>query len=691
MPKRGLRFKINAAIFATCAVVTLLSSILLSSYEMNRRKARIGEIQVLMSTVLQQKRNELANEIFAEQRLALARTLQEILKVKGIVIVNAYDLNGRLLLSTEESFDDFLPESLRGELAEGEVFERAEINEKLLAEYTTLIQVIGERVGYVRMYYDLAEMRRETIFTIVFFSTLLLAIWLIMTLFLNLLLSNLVIRPASILRDAIRNVSRGRLGEEVELTNRDEIGDMADDFNKMSARLKDQHIALTNAIQTKEAYAVRLEKTNRELEDLNNRLEDIVDARTSELIRSNEQLLEEIKEREQAEKEKRDLEEKLARSQKMEALGLLAGGVAHDLNNVLSGIVSYPDLLLIDLDEESPLRKPILTIQESGQKAAAIVEDLLTLARRGVTNMAVVNMNGIVMDYLNSPECKRLAGYHAGVRIDMDLKEDVFNIVGSPVHLRKTVMNLVSNAAEAQPLGGRVLIYTENRYLDKPVRGYDDVEAGEYVVLGVKDYGIGIESEDLKRIFEPFYTKKVMGRSGTGLGMAVVWGTVQDHNGYIDVISNKGKGTVFELYFPITRRFIEEIQRSVPVEKYMGNGEKIIVVDDVPEQRDIAMHMLRRLNYKVDTVSSGEEAVEYLKENSADLIILDMIMDPGMDGLETYEELIRVRPGQKVVIASGFAENERVREAQRLGAGLYIKKPYTLESIGEAVKRTLND
>jgi signal transduction histidine kinase/ActR/RegA family two-component response regulator len=414
-----------------------------------------------------------------------------------------------------------------------------------------------------------------------------------------------------------------------------------------------------------------------------------VEARTAELLRSNRQLQEEINERRQAEREKIDLEERLARSQKMEALGLLAGGVAHDLNNVLSGIVSYPDLLLMDLPKDSPLRKPILTIQDSGQKAAAIVQDLLTLARRGVTHTEVTHLNDLIRDYLRSPECATLTGYHSKVRIETDLSRELLNIQGSPVHLRKTLMNLVSNAAEAQPDGGRILIYSMNRYVDRPIAGYDTVREGEYVVLGVKDYGNGIAGEDLRRIFEPFYTKKVMGRSGTGLGMAVVWGTVQDHDGYIDVVSHEGKGTTFELYFPITRQPLKGQKGIVAVEEYMGGGQAVLVVDDVREQRDIAAHMLRRLNYSVTAVSSGEEAVAYLRENRVDLVLLDMIMDPGMDGLETYREIQKIHPGQKAVIASGFAESARVKEAQNLGAGEYVRKPYTMEVIGLALRRAL--
>jgi PAS domain S-box-containing protein len=390
-----------------------------------------------------------------------------------------------------------------------------------------------------------------------------------------------------------------------------------------------------------------------------------------------------------AEEEKKKLEVQLQRAQKMEAIGTLAGGVAHDLNNVLSGIVSYPELLLLDIPEDSPLRKPILTIQKSGKRAADIVQDLLTLARRGVVATEVVNINQIIKNYLNSPECENLKEFHPDAKIESNLEAYLLNIMGSSVHLSKTVMNLVSNAAEAMPEGGNIFISTESKYIDKPIRGYDDVKEGDYVVLTVSDTGVGISSGDLERIFEPFYTKKVMGRSGTGLGMAVVWGTVKDHKGYIDAQSEEGKGATFTLYFPVTRREISGKEEAFPMEEYMGKGEAILVVDDVEEQREIASRILTKLNYAVTSVSSGEEAVDYMKDNSADLLVLDMIMDPGIDGLETYKRILELYPVQKAIIASGFSETDRVKEAQRLGAGKYIKKPYTLEKIGIAVKEGL--
>jgi PAS domain S-box-containing protein len=397
-----------------------------------------------------------------------------------------------------------------------------------------------------------------------------------------------------------------------------------------------------------------------------------------------------VTQQEMTRKEKEELQQKLARSQKMESLGLLAGGVAHDLNNVLTGFVSYPELLLMDLPEDSPLREPIRTIQESGQKAAAIVQDLLTLARRGVTHTEVLSLNEIIIGYISSPEHRQLTDNFPMVKVDLDLSADLLYIKGADVHLRKTVMNLIYNAYEAQPDGGLVNVKTYNCYVDKPLKGYDNVEEGDYAVMEIGDKGIGIDPDDLNRIFEPFYSRKSMGRSGTGLGMAVVWGTVQDHGGYIDVRSQIGRGTAFTLYFPLTREIPTAKSEPLPLQAYMGQGETILVVDDIAAQREIAAGLLRKLNYNVATAASGEDAIAYLEDHPCDLIVMDMIMDPGMDGLDTYRRIIARHPGQKAIIASGFSETKRVREAQELGAGVYVKKPYLLEKIGVAVRQELS-
>ena len=284
--------------------------------------------------------------------------------------------------------------------------------------------------------------------------------------------------------------------------------------------------------------------------------------------------IQDITEKKRMEQERKGLEERLQRAEKMEAIGTLAGGVAHDLNNVLGVLVGYSELMREMIPAGDPLRKYADNIFRSGERGAAIIQDLLTLARRGVAISEVVHLNDIVSEYLRTPEFESVKAYHPQVTFRADLAEGLLNIKGSPVHLGKTVMNLVSNAAEAISGSGEVVIRTENRYLDRPIGGYDDVLDGDYVVLTVSDNGKGISPADMGKIFEPFYTKKVMGRSGTGLGLAVVWGTVKDHNGYIDVQSEEGRGSVFTLYFPVTRDERSLSGTSASPESYRGRGEK---------------------------------------------------------------------------------------------------------------------
>ena len=473
-----------------------------------------------------------------------------------------------------------------------------------------------------------------------------------------------------------------RIPEEILVSNNDEKL-----LNSVLAQLKDPQMFLS---KVQELY-----KSNKRDFDTIEFKDDRVFERYSEPLIVNNNVVgrvwsfRDITERTRAEKETARLQSKLQQAEKMRAIGTLAGGVAHDLNNILSGIVSYPELILLDLPDDSPIRNSIKTIKDSGKKAAAIVQDLLTLARRGVSTSKIVNLNDTISEYLASPEFMKLRTYHPSIQIETCLEASLLNISGSPIHLSKTVMNLISNAAEAMSVGGKVIISTENKYIDQPISGYDDVNEGDYVVLTVSDTGAGIAAEEIDRIFEPFYTKKVMGRSGTGLGMAVVWGTVKDHKGYIHVESEVEKGTAFQIYFPITRKEKTENQKSRELDDYKGNGESILVVDDVKEQREIASKILSQLGYSVRIASSGEEATKLLRNEAADLIVLDMIMSPGIDGLETYEKIISIQPNQKAIIASGFSETDRVKKAQKLGAGPYVKKPYTIEKIGMAVKEEL--
>jgi PAS domain S-box-containing protein len=379
-------------------------------------------------------------------------------------------------------------------------------------------------------------------------------------------------------------------------------------------------------------------------------------------------------------------EEKLQKAEKMEAIGLMAGGVAHDLNNILSGVVSYPEVLLMQLSKNDVLYKPIAAIQESGKRAAAVVDDLLTIARGVATVKKSCSLNTLVDEYLNSTEFKSLQRLHPKVCVELEL-EEIWNILCSSVHIQKVLMNLITNAVEAIDSAGIVLVSTTNQTIDSEIIAVSSLEKGEYVVLTIQDSGSGIAKYDLERIFEPFYTKKVMGRSGTGLGLAVVWNTVKDHGAFIDVESDSN-GTTFNLYFQPYREKATQARVDTDITTLKGSGT-VLVVDDEIQQLTIASQMLAVLGYTVDTVASGEEAVAYCREKPVDILILDMLMAPGISGLETYRQIIEFSSLQKAVIASGFSESSSVLDAKALGVGVFIKKPYSLEQLGEAVQETL--
>jgi len=390
----------------------------------------------------------------------------------------------------------------------------------------------------------------------------------------------------------------------------------------------------------------------------------------------------------EAEKERQLMEEKLLRAQKMESIGMMAGGVAHDLNNILSGIVTYPELILMNLPEDSPLQRPIKAIHDSGKSAAAVVEDLLTLARGISSQRTICNINDILREYKQSPEFHNLQTLHPHVGFSFHMDPHLLNINCSAIHIKKCIMNLITNGAEAILSRGEVVVSMHNHYCETPLPGHPQMHRGEYAVLSVADSGTGIPEESLERIFEPFFSRKVIGRSGTGLGLAIIWNTVQDHQGGITVKSGSD-GTTFELFFPATRE--EELisHESIDIERYKGKGETILIVDDDKGQRSIAQQLLNRLGYTSHAVDSGEEALRYLSREVADLVILDMIMAPGMNGCETYRKILELHPRQKALITSGYAESRDVQTALALGVGKFVKKPYLIGTLAVVIKDIL--
>jgi PAS domain S-box-containing protein len=386
---------------------------------------------------------------------------------------------------------------------------------------------------------------------------------------------------------------------------------------------------------------------------------------------------------------RKHMENQLLQAKKMEALGNLAAGVAHDLNNILSGLVTYPDIILADIPKDDPLHKKISIIKKSGEKAAVIVQDLLTLARRNIRHEDVIDLNILLTDYLDSAEHRQTQNNHPLTTILTEYSPLEITVNGSSVHLSKAIMNLINNAMEAMPSGGDIFIATSLKNTQESLNGYEEIPPGRYGCITIKDSGMGMSDQDMTRIFEPFYTKKPSERKGTGLGMTIIWATIKDHKGYIDISSKIGEGTEFTVYLPITDQPLIAKVKQNSLEP-STKGETILVVDDMEEQLTIAGNILNQLGYNTMTAGSGNEALEILDQSPVDLVILDMIMPNGMDGLETYEHILQKHPDQRAIISSGYSESNRVKRMQQRGAGSYVQKPYSMEALACAVRKELD-
>lgn len=381
-------------------------------------------------------------------------------------------------------------------------------------------------------------------------------------------------------------------------------------------------------------------------------------------------------------------EKLLLETEKLKTIGLLASGVAHELNNILSGIICYPELMLQDLPPNSALRDPITRIQSAGQKAADVVDDLLTISRSVTKYKEVISINNLVREYLDSPKCLQLTVCHRNISIYSELDPQCWSCSCSPAHIKKIITNLVNNAFDVMDDKGNITIVTRNQ-AKRPLEAENSVKGSNFVVLEVRDNGPGMPHEVLQRIFEPFYSTKKLGHSGTGLGLAVVWNVAKDHGGLVTVKSNNN-GTVFTLYFPATTAESGEkrVENNDNLDNLKGNGT-LLVVDDDSTQRDLATRMLSVFDYTVHTVNSGEAAIEWLQEQEADLLLLDMALGEGINGLETFKQALVLYPDQRAIIVSGLADKLEVKKALSLGANSYLRKPYSLKEVGHAVQKAI--
>jgi len=389
--------------------------------------------------------------------------------------------------------------------------------------------------------------------------------------------------------------------------------------------------------------------------------------------------------RRKAEEERKNLEEQFVQAQKMESIGRLAGGIAHDFNNILAVIMGYAELLTMKFkDDTKGEGKAADRIYKSVKRAGGLTYQLLGFARGGKYNPVPLKINNVIKNTIRMSE----KIFEKTITVKYDFEERIKIIKADKNQFEQILTNLIINAKDAMPMGGKIIFKTENVYLDKEhISEYPEFEPGHYVKLSITDTGIGMTKVVKERAFEPFFTTKGEVK-GTGLGLATVYGIVKNHNGQIYCVSEPGKGTTFTIYLPASEE--EIIEEKIVKTRILRGDETILVVDDEENIREFTKEQLESIGYRVKLAGDGIEAIKIYKEkkDEIDLILLDMIM-PDMAGKETFQELRKINPDVKVLLISGFSEDERAIETIDKGALGFIPKPFSLQELSESISEAL--
>jgi two-component system cell cycle sensor histidine kinase/response regulator CckA len=394
-------------------------------------------------------------------------------------------------------------------------------------------------------------------------------------------------------------------------------------------------------------------------------------------------IIRDITEHKKAEEEKKRLEAQLQYAQRMEAIGTLAGGIAHNFNNLLMGIKGNTSLLLLDTESESPNYEKLRKIEKLIDSGSLLTRQLLGYARKGRYEIELIDINQVLKDTSDT-----FAMTKKVITVHHELGEGVHAVKADKGQIEQILWNLYVNAADAMPTGGELFLGTAN-VADKEMKGKPyKVKPGNYVLLAVRDTGTGMDKRTMERIFEPFFTTKGLSK-GTGLGLASVYGMVKSHGGYIDVDSKKGKGTTFSIYLPASQEEVSE--KELYPEKIERGKETLLLVDDEAILLEVSQEMLEMMGYTVYTAGGGKEAMEIFKAHRdvIDIVILDMIM-PDMDGGETYDKLKQINPNVKVLLSSGYSIDSQASEILKRGCDGFIQKPFEITDLSRKLRDILD-
>jgi len=518
----------------------------------------------------------------------------------------------------------------------------------------------SENIGKVTLQYDLLEMnarlRQYAGIVIIVFLLSLLFIYLATS-----VLQHIISEPILNLVHIAKNVSTEKdYSLRAKKENNDELGLLIDGFNEMLSE-----------IQARDQVLIK------DQEELEKRVRE----RTKKLQKQ-------IIERKRAEKEKEKVQAELLQAQKMEAIGILAGGIAHDFNNLLTAIQGCADVAMLELEKSHIVYRDLQEIQSASGRAADLTRQLLLFGRKQPLKYDLINLDQLIENLLKI--FHRLIGEDIGISIDFE--PDLWNVNADRGSMEQVIMNLVVNARDAMPDGGKLTLKTENIVLDKPAaRLIPEAKPGKFVCFSVSDTGMGMDQETIRHIFEPFFTTKGVGK-GTGLGLSVIYGIIQQHNGWIHVYSEPGQGSIFRVYLPAVfdkeeQSDIEKAGKKFP----KGNGERILIVEDEEMVRSFTRKALVKNGYKVFTAANVNEAKRVFTSNNRDfeLLFSDVVLPDG-NGIELVDQILSEKPQIKVLLASGYTDKKSQWPLIKKRGFEFMQKPYDLGDLLRTLRGILN-
>jgi len=599
--------------------------------------------------------------VFAENRDLLEDMVEGIMQNKEVILVQAFNSSGKELIARQrqdkaiiEKPDKMDSARLTKEIGmlrssvsplysesdnEIEFLAPVILKEHLIAEETLLSGENSSRgkdnfIGFVRIVFT-KEPLRKSLSAVLFKNILILVSFIIFSSFIiYFLVRQKITKPLNRLAESAQALGEGDFSGKVPVYSSDEIGRLAKTFNDM---------------------AESLERRESEKQHLLT--------------------------------ERRKLEEQLRHAQKMEAIGQLAGGVAHDFNNILTAVMGYGQLLQMQLKEDDPLKRNVDQILNVAQRGAEVTRSLLAFSRKQAIDLKPVNVNKII-----ETSVKLLPGL-IGERIKLKtmLADESLTILADSFQIEQVIMNLASNARDVMPDGGALAIATEKMEMDGEfIRAHGYGNPGAYFLLSFTDTGPGMDEETKSKIFDPFFTTKKVGE-GTGLGLAIAYGIVKQHNGYITVDSEKGKGTTFRIYFPLTLIKEKAVDEAAEVSAPAGGKETILIAEDEATVREPLKAMLEMFGYDVIETVDGEDAVKKFKENKdrINLLLFDVIM-PKMNGKEAYEEIKLITPEIKAIFTSGYtADTFQTKEILEKGL-TFVSKPVSPNNLLRKIREALD-